>query len=1114
MKTLLFRNGAISLDQLDPYQGLEANSKAAFDDLTRLAACICQTPIALLCFIDVRRGWVQSQVGLDPNSTEAYLALCAQTLLQLERWDSRLLIIEDVLAEPHWANHEGVTSQANIRFYAGVPLVMPQGLIVGILAVMDHQPRSLTLKQKKALATLSKQAISLTISGVNMQSERRKSVTSLKGRTNKRQQQKEAKPTLQQELATLKLALECTSMVSITDHRGKINYVNDNFCKISQYSREELLGKDHRLMNSGYHSSDFFKQMWMTISKGKVWRGEIQNRAKDGNFYWVNTAIVPILNAQEKPCAYISVCQDITERKRTENERLSLAHGGTEIFFKFSPDLMCILSRDGHFQQVNPAFEKILSYTPEQLLSQPFLAFVHPEDKAATQSVWEKLGSTTENIEVENRYRCQDGSYKWQRWNFFCPVQEHLIYGIGHEVTPHKPGKATLLERSHFSTLEADVGAALGQGSPLVESLKRCTEAMVQHLDAIGVGIWLVDSASVGSGDPLPLDLQACAGTLRPANTFPAHVPPNHHLIGTIAQTRQSLNTQLFVESEEADSAPINFSGYPLMFESRLVGVIALHSRHRFSQVVHNVLGWVANTIATAIDRAWSRDEFLSRWEALLCQLANQIHNFFDLDIILNTAVTEIWRLLGVDSCHFLWCFEEAESPRLTISHEASNPELPCLLGENLPPHLKPIAEIIREQKTLKIEDLRQTGDLNAKTQSLLCNWGITAGLLLPLKTHTGQLGAIACSHYNGSRQWSDREVELLQAVVDQLAIAIEQTEMFANTRAAALAAQTQARHLELALQDLQQTETWLIQTEKMSGLGQMVAGVAHEINNPVNFITGNLSHATNYIQDLLELINYYKQHYPNPNSEIQGFIEEIDLEFLIEDLPKILSSMKMGADRIQEIVLSLRDFSRLDDAQMRPINIHEGIDSTLLILQNRLKPKGKHPGVTVIKEYGNLPPVECYAGQINQVFMNIISNAIDALENWRVEGTEQQLFRESQEDIEGHCQINTSSSTHPTSTSPKIWISTELLEDNQAVIRIRDNGLGMPPSVVRRLFDPFFTTKPVGKGTGLGLSISHQIIVEKHGGLLQCYSEPGQGAEFWIQIPVSSSIRALSAGE
>jgi signal transduction histidine kinase len=157
---------------------------------------------------------------------------------------------------------------------------------------------------------------------------------------------------------------------------------------------------------------------------------------------------------------------------------------------------------------------------------------------------------------------------------------------------------------------------------------------------------------------------------------------------------------------------------------------------------------------------------------------------------------------------------------------------------------------------------------------------------------------------------------------------------------------------------------------------------------------------------------------------------------------------------------------------------------------------------------------VECYAGQINQVFMNIISNAIDALENWNVEGTEQRLCSGSHEDGERHNPINTSSPAHPVSTSPTIWISTKLLEDNQAVIRIRDNGLGMPPSVVRRLFDPFFTTKPVGKGTGLGLSISHQIIVEKHGGFLQCYSEPGQGAEFWIQIPISPSVRALGSGD
>jgi signal transduction histidine kinase len=222
---------------------------------------------------------------------------------------------------------------------------------------------------------------------------------------------------------------------------------------------------------------------------------------------------------------------------------------------------------------------------------------------------------------------------------------------------------------------------------------------------------------------------------------------------------------------------------------------------------------------------------------------------------------------------------------------------------------------------------------------------------------------------------------------------------------------------------------------------------------------------------------------------------------------------MKMGAERINEIVLSLRNFSRLDEVQMRPVNLHEGLDSTLLILHNRLKPKGKHLGIQVIKDYGDLPLVVCYAGQINQVFMNILSNAIDALENWGVEEVQPSLSEKTQA---GTPTDNPIPSSHTTSlpqaipAAPTIWISTELVEGNQALIRIRDNGPGIATSVVRRLFDPFFTTKPVGKGTGLGLSISHQIVVEKHGGLLQCYSESGQGAEFWIQIPIFPRARRV----
>ena len=299
-----------------------------------------------------------------------------------------------------------------------------------------------------------------------------------------------------------------------------------------------------------------------------------------------------------------------------------------------------------------------------------------------------------------------------------------------------------------------------------------------------------------------------------------------------------------------------------------------------------------------------------------------------------------------------------------------------------------------------------------------------------------------------------------------------------------------QANQLEATLHELQRTQAQLIQTEKMSSLGQLVAGVAHEINNPVSFIHGNLPYADRYVRDLLHLVELYQQHYPQPVSEIQAQAEAIDLNFLLEDLPKLLGSMQLGAERIRQIVLSLRNFSRLDQAEMKPVDLHDGIDSTLLILQNRLKARAGHPGILVVKEYGDLPLVECYAGQLNQVFMNLLTNAIDAVD---------ESLRLKEEGV------NTDDSWLGT-----IRIRTETIDGNgsnnlptRVAIRIADNGPGMPEAVLSKLFDPFFTTKPPGQGTGLGLSISYQIVVQKHGGQLKCCSSPGQGAEFSIEIPI-----------
>lgn len=284
-------------------------------------------------------------------------------------------------------------------------------------------------------------------------------------------------------------------------------------------------------------------------------------------------------------------------------------------------------------------------------------------------------------------------------------------------------------------------------------------------------------------------------------------------------------------------------------------------------------------------------------------------------------------------------------------------------------------------------------------------------------------------------------------------------------------------QQLQQTLDQLQNTQSQLIQTEKMSSLGQLVAGVAHEINNPVNFIHGNIVHAKEYIRQLLELLEIYQQEYPEPTAAIQELIEDIDLEFLTLDLQKLLDSMKMGSNRIRNIVLSLRNFSRLDEAEMKAVDIHSGIDSTLMILHHRLNSKFDSPVIQIVKEYAQLPLVECYAGQLNQVFMNIISNAIDALE----ESTINQKITDD----------------------PQITIRTNLLNSDWLAIEIIDNGPGMLEEVKQRLFDPFFTTKPIGKGTGLGMSISYKIITEKHQGKLQCISSPGKGAKFIIEIPV-----------
>lgn len=555
----------------------------------------------------------------------------------------------------------------------------------------------------------------------------------------------------------------------------------------------------------------------------------------------------------------------------------------------------------------------------------------------------------------------------------------------------------------------------------------------------------------------------------------------------------QPVTERILLQGTQAGKYPRNEVFVPISQGEKLWGLLVAYqnSQPRYWQDEEiNLLAQVGAQLGVALRQAESlqqvqmqaeklaiaaeRERKAAQREKTLAATVEKIRQSLDIDTIFKATTQEVQRLLEVDRVTIYRfnsdgsgeCVAESLDPSATLA-----PELLSIIADDYLQTTQ--GSDFANGKNMVISDVY---DLNETINSIPFVIPISARALMIVPIFQGEKlwGLLVAYHNSKPRNWQDDEIDLLVQIGTQLGVGLQQAELLEQTK-------RQTQELAQTLKELRQTQSQLIQSEKMAGLGQLVAGVAHEINNPISFIYGNISYVHEYTENLLKLLHLYQKNYPQATAEIQQQAAALDLDYIVDDLPKILNSMMMGAERISQLVLSLRSFSRLDESGMKPVDIHEGIDSTLSILKNRLQVEDDAVAIQIVKKYGDLPLVVCYAAQINQVFMNIINNAIDALE--------QSIAEEN------------------LTENPQILISTELRGEDTAVIRIADNGCGIPENLRSRIFEPFFTTKEPGKGTGLGLSISYQIIVEKHGGKINYISEPNKGCEFCIEIPIKNSI-------
>ncbi|MCC3536220.1 MAG: PAS domain S-box protein [Microcoleus sp. PH2017_25_DOB_D_A] len=741
-----------------------------------------------------------------------------------------------------------------------------------------------------------------------------------------------------------------------------------------------------------------------------------------GGSNWFEVRKVPLFNPDGSRKGMAVAGRDITQEVEAE-AALRDSEQRFRAIFERAAIGMTVATLEGVAIATNPAFQAMLGRSEAQLRGAGIDDWAHPEDAKSDRHLRQQLVSgSREAYQIEKRYLRLDGSIRWGRLSASVIHSSHetpqFILEMVEDITDRKLAESALLQN------EAKWRSLILNSSDIITILDGCGRIVYESPSV----------ETVLDYEPEELIGQIALDFIHP-DDLPSAISDGEKLL---ANPGDPIALKGRFRRPDGSWCFLEGVGINLLADPAVNG-IAINSRdmtarrqaeYRLSKINECFLGFTTDA-GLNIQRLTSlAGELLGGSSAIYSHVGGGL---------LRAIAT--WQAPPdypeVDRAEGHVCTD--------VCHQASD-------------------------RAVAIPDLQNT--IYGEIDPAVIRYQLKSYLGQAVRLGENYVGAV-CVVYTESIAPTEADCKLIGIIAGAIGVEEERA-------AAADRDRQKSQELQTALRELQQTQMQLVQTEKMSSLGQVLAGIAHEINNPVGFVAGNLCHVRGYVLDLLDIVQMYREELPNPPAKIQKQAEDIDLEFLAEDLPKLLNSMHTGCDRIVEIIQTLRNFSRADEAKFKPADLHEGLESTLLMLNSRLKAKAHWQGIEVIKEYGELPKIPCHPGQLNQVFMNILANAIDALE-----------------------ESSSPATNTPNSSFPAITIKTEMIDNNRIYIRISDNGPGIPQDNIVRLFDPFFTTKPVGKGTGLGLSISHQIVVEKHKGKLQCLSEPGKGTEFIIELPI-----------